>query len=629
MNQNQLITPELRAEIKKTYDFCLAEGLPKAEAKRVTVDTHKVSDSAVYKYAIRPRSTKVAKGRTVPSNLQRALDSSSSSQTFHIHNPKTVVSITDDLKSDVYKSIVETRDGVKNCFDANTKITLEGGVEKSVFELALGDVLKSDSPAAAGGAPAVVSKYPFLDELKKPVVEKSNSKTFIITGWEIRNKISYEFVDCLRQMAKEYDARLMLAPCYLPDLMFLPNEIRSAFEILESDYYFNENLFFKFTETHALASSPLTGWKGFSECSAIIPGLIKELFTEASTRLCKQYMTTGSIGTFDELLEDYSHFAQSKDHLFKKQFDQRTRQTRSQKKPTALAREYVVPSAVIVEVLDDKTFLTRYVTMETTGIVFDLNRKFTSGKTKSETIRPRALNVGDTHAYFHDRDAVDATLEQIGMLKPQEVILNDFFDGVSANYHEKDRAQTFHQAPTIEDEVKSTKVLLNEFLYSCRQVNTQLKWLASNHCDFLIKYLDAGEKYWRLNYNYDTCVKLQHLRRETGRHPVDILFDFASMGIDYISDSINYKIGRVFVEHGHRTINGKRAGFKQQAQHYNRLSMNHTHSPAVYRNSVCGGVTAMLKMPYMSGISGILHANTIIHEDGSQQLLPIINGQWI
>lgn len=463
-----------------------------------------------------------------------------------------------------------------------------------------------------------------LPEPEIPERASIEPTNYILTGWELRTKVDFVFLSCLKQIAKRYNAELLLTPCYRPDLDYLPAELR-AFRVLTEDFQFNDNLLFKYVETHALSSSPLQGWKGVSDSSVIIPGLIMELVTLPTEKSVKQLMSAGCIGHIATNDEHYTFAKNSPDKEYRETFRKRWNLTRSQMKPTEIARTYVKPSAVFISVLDDKRFLTRYISKDEADCVYDLDTKYTTGK--PQTIHPAALNVGDTHAYQHDPLAVDRTLDQIRALKPKLVILNDFTDAISANYHEKDKASTFHQAPSVVDEMLVTVALLKRFRNVCLEVGARLAYKKSNHCDFFEKYLDAGEHYWRMNRNYQTCIALQHERHLTGLKPIQLLIDFPGLGVEFWNDDKPNMVGKVSVIHGHEPISGRPATFKAQSQHYNYLSQNHTHSPTVYRNAVCGGLTAKLDQAYLRGISGWLHCNTIIHEDGTQQLLAIIDGE--
>jgi|GEM_PF-4571390 len=453
-------------------------------------------------------------------------------------------------------------------------------------------------------------------------------KTYIFTAWEIRVKPDYAFIDCLRQLAREYKAELYLTPCYLPDLDFLPNELRSTFKILGEDLHLNDNIFFKYVETHALSQSPLTGWRGFTDKTAILPGLIKELETLPTDKACKQLITTGSIGYMTLDSEHYRFIRESQDEAYKKRFESRWDSFRSQKRPIAIASEYVKPSAQIVHVVNDKLFLTRRVTMQPgKDYLYDLNRKYVSGRSRPLAVAPRFLMVGDTHAWFADQKAIRCTFEQIDELHPRSVILQDFTDGVSANHHEKDRAFTFHQAPPINVEIAYTRYLLRMFRQKVGK--NRLIYRHSNHDDFFEKFLDAGERDWVKNYNYSTCVDLQNRRATSGKHPIQMLLDFDELGVEFSADRSPLMFDKVSVIHGHEPVTGRRAAFKELVKHYNYVAMGHGHSPKEWRNGVMAGLTAIRDMAYTEGsLNGMLHANVLGHDDNSFQLLTMIDGLW-
>lgn len=445
-------------------------------------------------------------------------------------------------------------------------------------------------------------------------------KTYIITGWELRVGIDEKFIDCLKQMAKLYDAELLLVPVQSSDARYAPDILKNNFHIVTNDIKFNNNLQFKYVETHALAQSPLTGHVGaYPDYTTIIPGLVKELRTEPSQKYVKQVISTGSVGYLDAKVGDYQDTENEKEFLKK----WRTVSSRRNGKPTAIAQNYVVPSALVIDVLDSQTFLTRFVSSYRSGVVYDLNKKFTtSGYEESQ---PLALVVGDTHAYSANEAAMDATKEMIRMLNPREVILNDFMDNASVNHHEIGSAASFFRAPSIEEEAKITRAMLEEIC----EMSNKVTYLQSNHDDFLTKVLDRSEQLWRLNGNYQICCELQLFRVREDRHPIIKLLDFDSLSnLIFISDRQNHYVGNVLVKHGHEGVSGTRAGFVTLARIYNFYVQGHSHNPAVYRNGICVGTTAELDMPYATGANAWLHANGLIHPDNSSQLLPIINGQW-
>lgn len=455
----------------------------------------------------------------------------------------------------------------------------------------------------------------------KKLVKPSWPQTYIITSWELRIGVDDKFVACLEQMAELYDAELLLVPCQKSDAKYLPEDLKEKFYVVTENIKFNSNLDLKYVETNALVQSPLAGHVGaYPDTTSIIPGLVKEMRTEPSQHYVKQVTSTGSIGYLNADISTYEGVEEDKDFLRK----WRTVRSRSNGRPTAVAQNYIVPSALVVDVLDNKTFLTRFVSSHRSGVVYDLNKKFTPDG--YEEIEPLALVVGDTHAYNANMSAVDATKEMIQMLNPREVVLNDFFDGMSLNHHEIGSAVKFNDVPSIEEEAVATRELLQEFC----DLSNRVTYIQSNHDNFITTYLDGPTSYWRLNRNYEIACALQVYRLQTGKHPVESLLTFNRFkNLRFVTEKENHYIGKVLVKHGHEGIGGVRSGFFPLARTYNFYNQGHTHSPAVFRNAVCVGSTAELDLGYNIGGSAWLHANAIIHADNSQQLLPIINGVWI
>lgn len=471
-----------------------------------------------------------------------------------------------------------------------------------------------------------VPKKLLLDDIKVCDPRKVKKlKTYIFTSWEIRTDPSDEFLGILHQMEKHYNAEVFIIPVWPEDLKYIPPKLKE-FNILSSDLKLNSNIFFKYVPTHALVVSPLTGWKGaFPDTSVIIPGLIKEMITEPSHRLAKQLMSTGSVGRLNPNITNYKHL-ENYDESEKRIFDKRWNSVVNRRagRVYAVAQEYTLPSALVVNILDDKTFLSRYVTMEKTGVVYDMNLKFTYGESKPEISRPSALYKGDTHVYQMDEDVWEVTGKMIDFFDPDAVVVGDFMDFSSANWHGMDDASIFTKAPTIEEERDITRKRLVEICKRARKVFYD----QSNHDNFIIKYL-KNENNYKFNYNYAICLELRAAQLRDNRHPVVKLLDMDSIpNLEFVPEDSNHSISGVTNIHGHQTVSGRPAGFRSLAQIYNRVMMGHGHSPKIWRNAVMVGTGSKLQMDYNTGLDGWLHCNGLIHPDGSTQLLPIIGKRW-
>lgn len=452
----------------------------------------------------------------------------------------------------------------------------------------------------------------------------SGKGTYIITGWEIRVGVNEEFLDCLNQIAKYYNAEKLLVPVWKEDVPFIPTVLKENFSILEENHQFNSNLIFHYVPTHALVASPLAGWGGaFPSKTAILPGLIKELFTEPSNKYCKQLMSTGSVGYLNANYDQYGEITPGHEHFNPLRRRWETATSRSVGKTTAIAQKFIKPSALIVDVLDDNRFLTRYVTMNEDGVVYDLNKKFVAGKKSALISKPLALVVGDYHAYQVEQSSHVATMAMLDFLKPEKTVLNDFFDGASVNHHEVNSAVSFHGAPSIREEASMSKALLKEVCDASEHVI----YLHSNHENFIYKMLDMNERVWRLNNNYAECCELQAYRLKSNNHPIIKLLDLDQMkNLSFVTEKTDLYIGNTLVKHGHEAY--RNANFKGFARTYNNIVIGHTHSPGVFRNAVNVGTNAKRDMSYSIGASASMAANAVIQPDSSVQLLPIIDGVW-
>jgi hypothetical protein len=217
---------------------------------------------------------------------------------------------------------------------------------------------------------------------------KSIAKTYIVTSWDIRTSIDPKFIDILLQLTDYYSAKL-----YIQSLNSKNNENWFAaaiqkrcslklkeklapkiFEFID-DECLSANLQFKQIDVNPTAASVISGFEGVFDKSTILCGLIKELKTEKSLIAGKQIMSTGSIGRLDAKLAAYNLLSP----VDFKELEKVWNRTKENTKTFQIAKELIEPSALIVDVVDDKIFFTRFVTMRKSGIVYDRNLKFVYG----------------------------------------------------------------------------------------------------------------------------------------------------------------------------------------------------------------------------------------------------------
>ena len=452
-------------------------------------------------------------------------------------------------------------------------------------------------------------------------VEKIYPKTYIFLGWEIRVETS-KFLNIIDQIKDRYNAEVFVTCLWPSDVAYLPAELQK-YTLLLNDLQLNDNLLFKYVPTHALAMSPVQGWDGAFDKSVIIPGLIKEVKTSLTDKHCKQIITTGSLGKLTAHFSQYNHITEANSRTeFHKRWAAVNTQNRRGGRNYEIARNYTKPTALIVDVLDNNTFLSRYITMESNA-VYDLNTKYTFNKPYQEH-RPSALVVGDIHAYGVDTDKFNATKNVIKALKPQAVVIQDVFDGASVNHHEITDYAHVVNFPSIKEEADVTKEVVREFC----EISSKVYYLHANHDDFVTKFL-SNENNYKVKDNYTISLELRSWQISTGRHPIIKLLNLDSYkNLKFVSVFDNLYISGVLVKHGHEGLSGRRVGFRALVKIYNKYIQGHTHSPEVYRNGLCVGTTSKLKLGYNYGASAWMHTDGLIQPDGSLQTINVINGKW-
>lgn len=469
-------------------------------------------------------------------------------------------------------------------------------------------------------------KLPPIEKIKdtKPTVvaKPKGVKTFIFTSWEVRVGVDQDFIKILESVRDFYNAEVYVTPLWPDDLPYLPPALK-RFKLLDADMHLNRNIMFKYVPTHALCNSPTQGWGGAHDKTIILPGLIKDLKTEKADKLCKQIISTGSIGELNAIFRDYNHVSDKNRLSFTKRWSMV--QNRRGGRAYEIARNFTLPTALIVDVLDDNTFLTRYITMQSKGVVYDKGYKFTANKKEPEPSSPEAIIFGDMHSWYADLDNFVALSDMCKVMKPKSIVLNDFIDFQSVNYHEFGDFAKVVKFPSIKEEVEEAKTRLNIVAGWASRVY----YLGSNHDNFIVKFLADEKSYKKIGNNYETAINLRSWQLATGKHPVEHLLDFKSIkNLQFIEEHGTLKIKNVVVTHGHVGLSGRPTTFRNMQRIYNYYVQGHTHVPEVFRNGVCVGTSTKLKLGYNIGPSGWMHAHALIHPDGSTQLLPVIYGKW-
>lgn len=253
-------------------------------------------------------------------------------------------------------------------------------------------------------------------------------------------------------------------------------------------------------------------------------------------------------------------------------------------------------------------------------------RYFADGSTKEE--RAEAMKLGDVHAGYHNKTALEATYEQLATLRPKKVFLEDVFDGTSVSHHlEKDlvsRSMLPENFRTLENEIAACKELMEE-IWTYTPEDCEVYLTDANHPDFVNRYLKAG-RYIKDVQNFGIAHDMVgELRR--GLNPLKLRLDPNDIftWLD-INDDLHVE-GVQMACHGH-SAGAARGSIKNMESIYGDIFTGHSHSPGIHYNSYQVGHLSQDRHGYNLGPSNWAHCNGCVYQYGEKSLMFIIDGEW-
>lgn len=303
------------------------------------------------------------------------------------------------------------------------------------------------------------------------------------------------------------------------------------------------------------------------------------------------------------------------------------------KRVSYLATHDHVMGALIVEIENKDVFHCRPIQADAEGCFADLGVLYSPNGVQA--YRPQALVMGDWHSGSTCPKVVEATFEDANNIfertQPLELVLHDFFDGMSINHHEeKDVLLRARRAElgklNLAEEVKNCTVELN-FLAAkapCRIV-------ASNHDDFLRRYLTEG-RYLKEPANLRFAADLVGAAID-GANPLQVACEKSGLKhldrIKWLKLDDDYKVAGVELGcHGHKGSNGSKGSTRAMENAYGNSVSGHTHTPEILRGAMVVGTSTVLHLDYNQGPSSWLNAHALVYPNGQKQLINIIEGKW-
>ena len=424
----------------------------------------------------------------------------------------------------------------------------------------------------------------------------------VVPGAELDNN----FLKAISNFCHKESAKALFietAPLYKDDLS--DPMITAYGEVLENILQLNKNLAIVPLSISASQIDPITGLDRLFgiEHSAIVPSPKQRLKSIASPSMSypKVLMSPGAV----------------------------TKPYYKVNKQKMLSEADHVMGAIVVEIVSDKNYHFRQVQASSDGSFIDLGFKYTAqgDKVKAEV---SALIPGDYHCGFTDPTVVSALEEMIDTLKPGNLILHDFFDGISVNHHIEHKILPKAVMGNLNDLEAELKLGSDELCRLSKLV-PKVVMVKSNHDEFLDRWLDEGV-FIKDNRNLIIGLELATAKAK-GNDPLEYGFKKYRKfnNVKFLKSDESYKLTPKKIEfgaHGHLGPNGSRGSTKSIERSYINSVTGHSHSPEIQRNAWVVGTSTYLKLSYNRGPSSWMQTACVVYKNGDRQLINIFNSKW-
>ena len=292
--------------------------------------------------------------------------------------------------------------------------------------------------------------------------------------------------------------------------------------------------------------------------------------------------------------------------------------------------------AIIVELEnDDKTFYFRQIQAEPkSGSFSDLGKYYKSSGKVGE-MGCDLIKLGDWHAGDTDQNVVKCWKELCKVVKPDYLVLEDLFNGLSVNPHTLDKVATRAKIAgkgltNLEDELKLTAKDLDMLV---KIPNKKCVVTYSNHDNFIKRYIESG--HWikdRENMKMCTALADDMFKGETLLSKSGIerfVKETTKKKVRWLEEDESWVVSGIEQgEHGDKGANGARGGLVALEKLYGAGNYGHSHTPGQLRDSMQAGTSTGLDLGYNKGGSSWLQSSIVQYKNGSRQLIHVINNKW-
>ena len=440
-------------------------------------------------------------------------------------------------------------------------------------------------------------------------------RTFLLSTAVTEGKAHTQFIENIRFFCKKNNSKFQLLISHLPassrglDGYGRIDKTFSEESIITEPTYYNSNFHVSPVAVSAKTVNPLAGLdrigqtEGSFVCAA--PKQLLKSIPVTNEGVPRFKMTTGActLPNYDTygFMHQRGAYVASNDHML---------------------------GAIIVDVINDTHYQFRQIQARADGAFPDLGKLYHKGEVTSYA--PEALVLGDWHSGHTDPAVVAAIYYLCKKLTPNKLIIHDGFNGLSVCHHEENRcikkAQRADSGQTsLERELRNYAEDLDFLSNLCNLVVV----VKSNHDEFLDRYLESG-RWVKDHENFAISAKLADSLR-IGDDPVKTGVEMCGLQnkhkIQWLRRDEDYIVGGSQCgAHGDRGINGSRGTLAGLEQAYGNCVIGHSHSPGIIRRSMQVGTSTTLNLDYRVGPSTWLQSCVLIYDNGSKQMINIIDG---
>lgn len=290
-------------------------------------------------------------------------------------------------------------------------------------------------------------------------------------------------------------------------------------------------------------------------------------------------------------------------------------------------------SAVLAEIRGKKFHL-REVVWDGKRFI-DLDRSYAESGI-SDAPPPEALVMGDIHVGLEDPDVMEATFGEDGIvpsLRPRRLLLHDLYNGTAVNPHEFGKRLT--RAALGKGRDLDREIRMNADWLNALPGFEEIVVVWSNHDDFLMRWLQGGEKNvepQNQKLYHKLCYEILEEHDHTGKMPLALelaLRPHLKRGVRFLQIDEPYRAGSIELGmHGHLGPDGARGTIRNLAQIGTKSMIAHKHGPGIWQGVHQVGLSAKYRHGYNRGPSSWLHTHGLVHANFRRQLLHMIGKDY-